>query len=40
MSRSRHTEAQMIAALKQMEAGRPAAEVAREVGVAAPTLYQ
>lgn len=23
MSRSRHTEAQMIAALKQMEAGRP-----------------
>ena len=40
MSRSRHTEAQMIAALKQMEAGRPAAEVAREVGVSAPTLYQ
>src|SRR6185312_16772008 len=40
MSRSRHTEAQIIAALKQMEAGRPAAEVAREVGVAAPTLYQ
>jgi putative transposase len=40
MSRSRHTEAQMIAALKQMEAGRAAAEVAREVGVAAPTLCQ
>lgn len=40
MSRSRHTEAQMIAALKQMEAGRAAAEVAREVGVAPPTLYQ
>ena len=40
MSRSRHTEAQMIAALKQMEAGRAAAEVAREVGVATPTLYQ
>ena len=40
MSRSRHTEAQMIAALEQMEAGRPAAEVAREVGVSAPTLYQ
>jgi len=30
----------MIAALEQMEAGRPAAEVAREVGVSAPTLYQ
>jgi len=30
----------MIAALKQMEAGRPAAEVAREVGVSTATLYQ
>lgn len=40
MSRSRHTEAQMIAALKQMEAGRAVAEVAREVGVSVPTLYQ
>jgi putative transposase len=40
MSRSRHTEAQMIAALKQMEAGRKAADVAREVGVSTPTLYQ
>jgi len=30
----------MIAALKQMEAGRPAAQVAREVGATAPTLYQ
>jgi len=40
MSRSKHTEAQMIAALKQMEAGRKAADVAREVGVSAPTLYQ
>ena len=33
MSRSKHTEAQMIAAVKQMEAaGRKAADVAREVG--------
>jgi putative transposase len=40
MSRSRHTEAQMIAALKQMEAGRKAAEVAREEGVSTATLYQ
>ena len=33
MSRSRHTEAQMIGALKQLEAGRKAEDVAREVGV-------
>jgi hypothetical protein len=31
MSRSKHTEAQMIAAVKQMEAGRKAEDVAREV---------
>src|SRR2546428_1639407 len=30
MSRSRHTEAQMIAALKQVEAGRAVEDVARE----------
>lgn len=39
MSRSRHTEAQMIGALKQMEAGRKAEDVAREVGVSKHTLY-
>ena len=39
MSRSKHTEAQMIAALKQMEAGRKAEDVAREVGVSKHTLY-
>ena len=39
MPRSRHTEAQMIAALKQMEAGRKAEDVAREVGVSKHTLY-
>jgi hypothetical protein len=33
MSKSRHTEAQMIGALKQLEAGRKAEDVAREVGV-------
>ena len=32
MSRSKHTEAQMIAAVKQLEAGRKAEDVAREVG--------
>ena len=39
MSRSKHTEAEMIAALKQMEAGRKAEDVAREVGVSKHTLY-
>jgi putative transposase len=39
MSKSRHTEAQMIGALKQMEAGRKAEDVAREVGVSKHTLY-
>ena len=34
-----HTEAQMIAALKQMEAGRKAEDVAREIGVSKHTLY-
>ena len=39
MLRSRHSEAQMIGALKQMEAGRKAEDVAREVGVSKHTLY-
>ena len=39
MSRSKHTEAQMIAAVKQMEAGRKSEDVAREVGVSAHTIY-
>src|SRR5580700_2038690 len=39
MSRSRHTEAEMIAALKQVEAGRKVEDVAREVGVSKHTIY-
>ncbi len=39
MSRTKHTEAQMIGALKQMEAGRKAEDVAREVGVSKHTIY-
>ena len=39
MSRSRHTEAQMIAALKQVETGRAVEDVAREVGVSKHTMY-
>jgi putative transposase len=39
MARSRHTEAQMIGAVKQVEAGRAAEDVAREVGVSKHTIY-
>jgi putative transposase len=39
MSKSKHTEAQMVGALKQMEAGRKVEDVAREVGVSKYTLY-
>ena len=39
MSRSNHTEAQMIGALKQLEAGRKAEDVAREVGLSKHTIY-
>jgi len=39
MSKSNHSEAQMIGALKQMEAGRKAEDVAREIGVSKHTLY-
>lgn len=39
MSKSRHTEAQMVGAIKQVEAGRKAEDVAREVGVSKHTLY-
>ncbi len=39
MSRSRHTEAQIITALKQVEAGRTAEDVAREQGVSKHTIY-
>jgi len=39
VSRTKHTEAQMIGALKQMEAGRKAEDVAREIGISRHTLY-
>ena len=39
MSRGKHTEAQMIGVLKQMEAGRKAEDVARELGVSKHTIY-
>jgi putative transposase len=39
MSKSNHSEAQMIGALKQVEAGRTAEEVGREIGVTKHTIY-
>jgi putative transposase len=39
VSKSKHTEAQMIEALKQMEAGRTAAEVGWQYGVTQHTIY-
>jgi putative transposase len=39
MSKSRHTEAQIIGALKQVEAGHKVEEVAREQGVSKHTVY-
>jgi putative transposase len=39
MKKSRHSEEKIIAAVKQIEGGRKTAEVARELGVSAATLY-
>ena len=39
MKKSRHSEEKIIAAVKQVEGGRKAAEVARELGISAATLY-
>jgi len=39
MSKSRYTEAEIIAVLKQVEAGRKVEEVAREAGVSKHTIY-
>jgi putative transposase len=39
MSKSAHTEAQIIGAVKQVEAGRKADEVAREMAVSKHTIY-
>jgi putative transposase len=39
MSVSKHTEAQIIAALRQVEAGRRAEDVGRECGVSKHTIY-
>ena len=39
MPKSKHSEATIVAALQQLDAGRKAADVAREVGVSSFTIY-
>ena len=39
MKKSKHTEEQIIGALKQTEAGRTVKEMARELGVSEATIY-
>ena len=39
MKKTRYREEQIIAVLKEMEAGRKVADVARELGVSEATLY-
>jgi putative transposase len=39
MKTTRYTEEQIIGALKQMEAGRKVADLARELGVSEATIY-
>ena len=39
MKKTKFTEEQMIEAVKQIEAGRPAKELARELGISDQTLY-
>jgi putative transposase len=39
MKKSRYTEERVIGAVKQMEAGRKAKEISRELGVSEATLY-
>lgn len=39
MSKGKHSEAQIIAALKQVDAGRKVEDLARECGVSKHTIY-
>jgi putative transposase len=39
MSKGKHSEAEIIGALKQLEAGRTAEDVGRETGVSKHTIY-
>jgi len=40
MRKSRFSEEQIIGLLKQAEAGRPAAELCRQIGITATTFYK
>jgi len=40
MKKMKHTEEKIIAAVKQLEAGRETKEIAREPGVSDQTLYK
>jgi putative transposase len=40
MKRSRHTPEQMVAALRQAEAGMPVGEVCRQAGITEATFYR
>lgn len=39
MSKSKYSEAEMIGELKQLEAGRTAADIGRELGVSKHSVY-
>ena len=39
MPKSKQSEAAIVASLKQVDAGRSAADIAREVGVSVHTIY-
>jgi putative transposase len=39
MARGKHSEAEIIGALKQLEAGQRAEDVGREMGVSKHTIY-
>lgn len=39
MAKGKHSEAEIIGALKQLEAGRTAGDVGREMGVSKHTIY-
>jgi len=39
LKKARYTDEQKIAAVREMDAGRPAAEVARELGVSKHAIY-
>lgn len=39
MKKSRFTESQIVKAIKEYEAGKPVADICRELGIQSPTFY-